>query len=315
MLGTSLVYDRGGGKAWRLSTVTTETSTYTTQKLVGAHVSAEPDVSYAPGYAAAIGARAFALFTAPSDTFRSILLPKEVCEAFKSECRRLGFGPEAILPHAGFMMNPGSPDKRKLAMSRKLLTDEFRRCEQLGLTMINFHPGATLKQIDDEGCLRNIADSINIALDKTAGVKAVIENTAGQGTNLGFDFQHLAYIIEYVEDKSRVGVCIDTCHAYAAGYDFATPEGYDKTWRAFDEVIGREYLSAMHLNDSKRELGSRVDRHEPIGQGAIGSDFFARLMADPRTDGIPLILETPDEERWPEEVRQLYGYSVVPQKL
>lgn len=279
-------------------------------KYIGAHVSAEPDVSFAPGYAHAIGATAFALFTAPSDTFRSISIEPQVCELFKARCAEYGFSAASILPHAGFMMNPGSPDKRKLAMSRKLLTDEFRRCEALGLTMINFHPGATLKQTDDESCLRTIAESINVALDKTAGVKAVIENTAGQGSNLGWDFEHLAFIISLVEDKSRVGVCIDTCHAFAAGYDLSTPEGYERTWAEFDRVIGREYLSGMHLNDSKREAGSRIDRHESIGEGEIGADFFARLLADPRTDNIPLILETPDEARWPEEVKRLYGYSV-----
>lgn len=278
--------------------------------LIGAHVSAEPDVSFAPGYAYAIGARAFALFTAPSDSWRSVTLPDEVCEAFKRECERYGFSPEAILPHAGFMMNPGSPDKRKLAMSRKLLTDEFRRCEQLGLTMLNFHPGATLGKIDENECMKLIAETINIALSKTKTVKAVIENTAGQGSNLGWSFEQLAYMIERVDDKSRVGVCIDTCHAFAAGYDFSTAEGYAKTWAEFDSIVGREYLSGMHLNDSKRELGSRIDRHERIGEGAVGRAFFARLIADPRTYGIPLILETPDETLWPQEVKTLYGYAV-----
>ena len=281
----------------------------TKNKLVGAHVSAEPDVSYSPGYAHSLGARAFALFTAPSDSFRPVPISEEVCRLFKEECARYGFKSDAILPHAGFMMNPGSPDKRKLAMSRKLLLEEFRRCEALGLTLLNFHPGATLKQTDEESCMRTIAESINFALDKTSGVKAVIENTAGQGTNLGWDFAHLAFIISLVEDKSRVGVCIDTCHAHAAGYDFSTAAGYERTWAEFDNVIGREYLSAMHLNDSKREAGSRIDRHESIGEGTIGRNFFARLMADPRTDNIPLILETPDESKWKSEVQLLYGYS------
>lgn len=280
-------------------------------KFIGPHVSAEPDVSFSPGYAHALGGTAFALFTAPSNTFKSIVIPEDVCQSFKRACAEFGFKPEAILPHAGFMMNPGSPDKRKLAISRKLLVDELKRCEQLGLTMLNFHPGATLNQIDDESCLRTISESINIALDKTAGVKAVIENTAGQGSNLGWDFEHLAFIIGGVEDKSRVGVCIDTCHAFAAGYDLSTPEGYESTWADFDRIIGRDFLCAMHLNDSKREVGSRIDRHESIGQGKIGAEFFARLMADKRTDGIPLILETPDEDLWPQEVRQLYGYSVT----
>lgn len=283
----------------------------TKNKFIGAHVSAEPDVSYAPGYAHAIGARAFAIFTAPSDAWRPVAPSPEVCDAFKEQCRIYGYEPKAILPHSGFMMNPGSPDARKLAMSRKLLTDELHRCELLGLTMLNFHPGATLNKTDIDTCLRTIADSINIALEKTSGVKAVIENTAGQGSNVGWDFGQLAFIIDHVDDKSRVGVCIDTCHAHAAGYDFSTAEGYERTWREFDSTIGAEYLCGMHLNDNKREFGSRIDRHESIGRGSIGPEFFARLIADPRTDGIPLILETPDEALWPEEIKQLYGVDIL----
>lgn len=285
--------------------------TPSSDKLIGAHVSAEPDVSYSPGYAHAIGAKAFAFFTAPSNAWNPAPPPQEVCESFKQNCELYGFTPDSILPHAGFMMNPGSADKRKLAMSRKLLTEEFRRCELLGLTLLNFHPGATLGQVDDETCLRTIAESINIALDKTAGVKAVIENTAGQGSNLGWDFAHLAFIIDLVEDKSRVGVCIDTCHALAAGYDFATAEGYNKAWQDFDTIIGRDYLCAMHLNDSKREKGSRIDRHAEIGNGHLGIEFFKRLMSDPRTNNIPLILETPNESLWPSEVETLYGYATT----
>ena len=285
--------------------------TSNSKKFIGPHVSAEPDVSFAPGYAHALGATAFALFTAPQDAWKPITPTPEVCEAFKQQCQQFGYEPKAILPHSGFMMNPGSPEPRKLAMSRKLLTEELRRCELLGLTMLNFHPGATLGKIDEETCMKNIAESINIALSKTNGVKAVIENTAGQGSNLGWNFGQLAFIIDRVEDKSRVGVCIDTCHAFAAGYDFSTSEGYEKAWEDFDRIIGAEYLCGMHLNDSKRELGSRIDRHESIGQGEIGEQFFARLLADPRTDNIPLILETPDESRWVEEVKRLYGYSVA----
>ena len=280
-----------------------------TEKLVGAHVSAEPDISFAPGYANALGAKAFAFFTAPADSWKPVTPTPELCESFKSECSKYGFDSHSILPHAGFMMNPGSPDKRKLAMSRKLLTEEFRRCELLGLTMLNFHPGATLGQTDIETCLKTIAESVNIALDKTHGVKAVIENMAGQGSNVGWDFEQISFIIDHIEDKSRVGVCIDTCHAFAAGYDFSTPEGYNQAWADFDRIIGSSYLAAMHLNDSKREIGSRIDRHESIGLGHIGKDFFQLLMSDSRTDNIPLILETPDEEKWSDEVRMLYGYS------
>lgn len=282
------------------------------RKFIGPHVSDLPDVSYAPGYASAVGATAFALFTGRSERWRVPDPTPEVAEAFRANCAACGFESGAILPHAGFMMNLGSPDARKLAMSRTLFVDELRRCSLLGLTMLNFHPGSTLGKIDDDRCLALIAESVNRALDKVAGVKAVIENTAGQGTSLGWRFEHLAAIIGAVDDKSRVGVCIDTCHAFAAGYDMASDEGYERAWADFDRIVGRHYLCAMHLNDAARAAGSRVDRHAPIGDGALGARFFARLLADPRTDGIPLILETPDEARWPDEVRTLYGYAVSP---
>ncbi|MDE6396122.1 MAG: deoxyribonuclease IV [Muribaculaceae bacterium] len=277
-------------------------------KLIGAHVSDEPDVSFAPGYAAALGAGAFALFTGRSASWRVPDPTPEVAQAFKDNCEKFGFAPGAILPHAGFLMNLGSPEGRKLGMSRTLFVDELRRCQLLGLTMLNFHPGATLGKIDDDRCLTLIAESINRGLDKIDGVKAVIENTAGQGSNLGWSFEHIAAIIDKVEDKSRVGVCIDSCHAHAAGYDLSTAEGYERMWSEFDRVIGAQYLSAMHLNDAVKEAGSRIDRHASIGKGTIGEKFFRRLIADQRTDNIPLILETPDESLWPVEVRELYGY-------
>lgn len=281
-------------------------------KYIGAHVSASPDVSVAPAEAAALGATAFSLFTAPENRWRAPAPTEDVCARFREECARLGFSAAQILPHAGFLINLGSPDKRKLALSRLAFTDELNRCAMLGLTMINFHPGASLKAMDDEACLSQIAESINICLDKTSGVKAVIENTAGQGSNLGWDFGQIAYIIDRVEDKTRVGVCVDTCHAYAAGYDFSTPEAYQRSWEIFDSTIGREYLCGMHLNDAARGVGSRIDRHASIGAGNIGHEFFRRLMADPRTDGIPLILETPDPGLWSQEIRTLYGYSARP---
>ena len=195
----------------------------------------------------------------------------------------------------------------KLFMSRMAFLDEMQRCEQLGLSMLNFHPGSHLNEMTEEECLRRIASSINKTLEKTSGVKAVIENTAGQGSNLGFSFEQLAFIISLIEDKSRVGVCIDSCHAFAAGYDLATPQGYSDVWRHFDETIGLEYLSAMHINDSKKGLGSHVDRHESMGQGALGMEFFRLLMADPRMNDIPLILETPNPDVWAEEIKTLYS--------
>ncbi len=278
-------------------------------KLIGAHVSAEKGVSLAPVNAAAIGANAFALFTRNPSRWRSPAIKQAEAEAFKDNCLQLGFAPGAILPHDSYLINLGAPEAEKLEKSREAFLDEIRRCEQLGLTMLNFHPGSHLKAMESDACLDLIADSINEALSLTTGVKAVIENTAGQGTNLGFTFSQLARIIDRVADKSRVGVCIDTCHAFAAGYDLATTEGYEATWREFDSTIGLGYLSAMHINDSKRGLGSHIDRHESLGNGAIGIDFFRRLMADPRFDGIPLILETPDESLWPEEIAMLRRFA------
>lgn len=274
-------------------------------KFIGAHVPVSDGVASAPIYAASIGATAFALFTRNPSRWKSEPLTDEDVAAFKANCLSGGYTPDRILPHDSYLINLGVKDPKKLFMSRMAFLDEMQRCEQLGLTMLNFHPGSHLNEMTEDECLQRIASSINKTLERTSGVKAVIENTAGQGSNLGFSFAQIARIIDLVEDKSRVGVCIDSCHAYAAGYDLATPEGYEATWREFDQVIGLKYLSAMHINDSKKGLGSRVDRHAPIGDGELGMRFFEMLMADSRMDSIPMILETTDETRWPEEIALL----------
>ncbi len=276
-------------------------------KYVGAHVSSQGGVSNAPGRASELGAKAFALFTGSSNRWSSKPVSEKEAERFKQQCEQLGYTPQQILPHDNFLINLGSPDSEKLVKSRQSFLEEVQRCMALGLTMLNFHPGSHLGQIDTDECLRLIAESINITLDKTSGVTAVIENTAGQGSNLGFDFAQIARIIELVEDKSRVGVCIDTCHAYSAGYDLKTEGGYERTWQEFDQIIGLKYLRGMHLNDDKRELASRIDRHEQIGRGTLGQEAFTRLMNDERLDGIPLILETPDPSLWAGEISWLYS--------
>lgn len=280
------------------------------KKFIGAYVSSEPTLATVPERAASLGAHAIGITTAPTNVWRYPDPDADTCRLFRDGCERYGFAPEHILPHAGFLINLGSPDKRKLALSRLSLIDEMRRCRLLGLTMVNFHPGASLKKIDDDACLDLIAQSINYVLERTEGVTAVIENTAGQGSNLGWNFGQIARIIDGVEDKSRVGVCLDTCHAHAAGYDFSDAEAYRRSWEEFDSAIGLQYLRGMHLNDAARPLGSRIDRHAPIGAGTIGPEFFHRLLRDPRTDNIPLLLETPDESLWPQEIETLYGYSV-----
>lgn len=276
-------------------------------KYIGAHVSAEGGVQNTPLRAKEIGAKAFALFTRNASRWRSAAIKPKDAEAFRLSCMELGYLPNRILPHDSFLINLGSPDSEKLEMSRTAFLDEFRRCELLGLSMLNFHPGSHLNRMDEDKCLDLIAESINYTLDVTEGVTAVIENTAGQGSNLGFRFDQIARIIEGVEDKDRVGVCVDTCHTYSAGYDLATPEGYEATWEEFDRVIGAGYLKAIHLNDDKRELGSRIDRHACIGQGTLGKEFFTRLVNDPRFDDMPIILETPEPLLWPDEIAWLYS--------
>lgn len=275
-------------------------------KYVGAHVAIAGGVENAPVNAHQIGAKAFALFTKNQRQWVAAPYSAEQVELFHQRCQEYGYSPGHILPHDSYLINLGNPDQEALKKSRAAFLDELQRCEQLGLKLLNFHPGSSLKKISDEECLAKIADSVNWALDKTSSVCAVLENTAGQGSNLGFTFEQLAYIIERIEDKSRVGVCLDTCHTYAAGYDLKSANGFQETFDHFDEVIGFEYLKGMHLNDSKKELGSHVDRHEDIGRGEIGKETFRWIMHDPRFDNIPLILETPDEENWAAEIKMLY---------
>ena len=276
-------------------------------KHLGPHVSATGGVENAPLNAEKVGATAFALFTKNQRQWVSPPLTSASIDKFKANCARVGITPEYILPHDSYLINLGQPEAEALEKSRASFLDEMRRCEQLGLTMLNFHPGSHLKMISLDDCLKRIAESINITLDKTEGVMAVIENTAGQGTNVGFSFEHIAAIIDKVEDKSRVGVCLDTCHTYSAGYDIKTEEGYKKTFSEFDTIIGAHYLKAIHLNDTKKEFASRVDRHDSIGKGLLGMDFFKRFMKDPRFDNMPIILETPDESLWPEEIALLHS--------
>lgn len=276
-------------------------------KYVGAHVSVQGGVANAPLRAQEIGAKSFALFTGSSNRWVSKAISDAEAALFVERCAEYGYSPDVILPHDNFLINLGSPDAEKLAMSRKSFLDEMQRVEKLGLSMLNFHPGSHLKAMGEDDCLDRIAESVNITLGQTSGVTAVIENTAGQGSNLGHRFEQIARIIDGVDDKSRVGVCIDTCHAYSAGYDLATDSGYDEMWRLFDDIIGRDYLRGIHLNDDKRELGSRIDRHASIGTGTLGEDFFRRFMNDPRFDGIPVILETPDDSIWAREIEWLYS--------
>jgi apurinic endonuclease (APN1) len=276
-------------------------------KYVGAHVSASGGVENAPLNANSIGAKAFALFTKNQRQWFSNPLSKASINAFRENCEKYDYKPFQILPHDSYLINLGHPEKEPLEKSRASFLDEMQRCEQLGLDRLNFHPGSHLKTISEEECLRRIAESINIVLDKTKGVTAVIENTAGQGTNMGHKFEQIKFMIDNVDDKLRVGVCIDTCHAYTSGYNIKSPEGYTETFNMFDKIIGFKYLRGMHINDSKKELATRVDRHDNIGKGFLGEDVFRILMNDGRLDNMPLILETPDESLWEAEIKNLYA--------
>ncbi|MEG1543522.1 MAG: deoxyribonuclease IV [Tannerellaceae bacterium] len=276
-------------------------------KYIGAHVSASGGVENAPLNAHAIGAKAFALFTRNQRQWNSAPLSAASISLFKERCQAYGYEPKHILPHDSYLINLGHPEADGLEKSRLSFLDEMQRCEQLGLDRLNFHPGSHLKAISVDECLARIAESINWTLDRTAGVTAVIENTAGQGTNLGYTFEQLAYIIDRVEDKTRVGICIDTAHTLASGYDIRTEAGFTDTFRRFDEIIGFSYLKGMHINDSKKDLASKVDRHDSIGKGVMGLVTFRMLMEDPRFDDMPLILETPDESIWAEEIAYLYA--------
>jgi len=276
-------------------------------KRVGAHVSAGGGVENAPLNAKAIGAKAFALFTKNQRQWKAKPLTNDNIEKFRQNCEDAGYLPEHVLPHDSYLINLGHPEKEGLEKSRDAFLDEMQRCEQLGLKLLNFHPGSHLKKIEEDACLKRIAESINIALDKTKGVSAIIENTAGQGTNMGFMFEHLATIIDNVEDKDRVGVCLDTCHTFTAGYDFRTKKTFKATMDEFENIVGFKYLSAMHLNDSKPDLGARVDRHQSIGKGKLGVDPFRFIMNDKRFDEMPMVLETIDDTIWAEEIKLLYS--------
>ena len=291
-------------------------------KFVGAHVSASGGVDNAPLNAMAIGAKAFAVFTKNQRQWVAKPLETKTIDAFQKNLEASGILPKHVLPHDSYLINLGHPEVEKLEKSREAFIDELERCRILGLEKLNFHPGSHLVKIPKKDpeyidklmqaelhCLDVIAESMNRAIDATkdSNVKLVIENTAGQGSNLGYKFEHLAHIIDKIEDKSRVGVCLDTCHTFAAGYDLRTREAYDETMGAFDRIVGSKYLMGMHLNDSKPPLGSKVDRHQSLGLGEIGWDAFKFIMNDSRMDDIPLVLETIDESIWAEEIKALYA--------
>lgn len=278
-------------------------------KYIGAHVSTQGGVENAPLNAKAINATAFALFTKNQRQWVAPDLKAESIAKFKENCAACGYTPDMILPHDSYLINLGQPDPAKRKQSLNAFIDEMKRCSQLGLDRLNFHPGSHLKLISEDECITLIAESVREAIDTVPGVTAVFENTAGQGSNLGYNFDQLALMLERTERPESVGVCIDTCHAFAAGYDLSTFEGCEKVFEEFDRKIGFKYLKGMHLNDAKGTLGSRLDRHHSLGEGNLGWTTFQWLMQDSRFDGIPMILETIDENLWLQEVQKLKDYA------
>lgn len=274
-------------------------------KRIGAHVSASGGVFNAPLNAAKIGADAFAMFVKNQRRWDAPPLSAEETIAFKDALKQSGIRAEHVLVHDSYLINLGHPREAEREKSLNAFIDEIRRCEALGLRLLNFHPGSHLNEISAQQCMDNIAGSLNFAIANTSGVKLVLENTAGQGSNLGYDFAQLAYVIGKISNKDRIGVCIDTCHAFAAGYDLRSPQAYERTMSEFDRAIGYKFLSGMHLNDTKNELGVRKDRHESLGRGFLGLAAFENIMNDPNIDEIPLILETIDESIWAEEIALL----------
>ena len=278
-------------------------------KYIGAHVSASGGVFNAPLNAAGIGAKAFALFTRNQKRWVSTPLKEGEIKLFKENLEKSEILPDMVLPHDSYLINLGNPDPEKREKSFNAFFDEISRVDQLGLKYLNFHPGSHLKEVSEDECIEIIAASLNDVFRKTDGSRtiAVIENTAGQGTNIGYKFEHLKAIIDLVENRERVGVCLDTCHTYSAGYDIKTESGFRKTIDEFDRIVGFSYLCGIHMNDSKKDLASRVDRHNSLGQGTLGLDPFSFIMNDSRFDNIPLILETPDPDLWEAEIKTLYS--------
>ena len=275
-------------------------------KYVGAHVSIAGGVENAPLNAEQIGAKAFAMFTKNQRQWQAKPLEETNIRAFRENLQRIGIKRQHVLPHDGYLINLGNPDPEKRRNSVNAFIDEAKRVEQLGLLLLNFHPGSHLREISEEQCMDLIAAGLRQAISQTREVVFVLESTAGQGSNIGYTFEQLAAIIERVGVRERVGVCLDTCHLYAAGYDIR--DNFQQVFADFDRVLGFALLKGMHLNDSKSTLGQKLDRHDSLGDGHLGWEVFQQIMLDARFDHIPLILETIDSDRWPEEISRLYRF-------
>lgn len=260
--------------------------------ILGAHVSVAGGVQNAPERARDISANSIQIFTANQNQWFPKQPSKENCIQFKVEMGNKGI--DVCVSHASYLLNLGSPEPKKLNMSRRAFSDELDRCDACGIPYVIFHPGAHIKTGESE-CLSRISESLNYVMDKRPDSKVTIllENTAGQGSVVGYSFENLIRIIKEVENKNRLGVCFDTQHAFAAGYDIRTEKGWNDTFDHFDKTVGLEWIKVFHINDSKRELGTHVDRHEKIGKGFLTMETFWCLVNDERFSNLPMILETP----------------------
>lgn len=272
---------------------------------IGAHVSSAGGLEKAVFRAFQIKATTFSFFTKNQLQWVSLPLTKKNIDDFKTSCIKYNFLFEKILPHSSYLINLGHPVDALLEKSRIAFIDEINRCNLLGLRFLNFHPGSHLNKISEISCLSRISESINIALEKTENIIVVIENTAGQGTNVGYKFEHLHEIIKKVNDKSRIGICIDTCHLFASGYDLRTKVDCENTFNKLFNLIELKYLKGFHLNDSKKKINSRVDRHESLGLGKIGISVFKWIIKNKNFCSIPMVLETTNSKIWEKEINWL----------
>jgi len=279
--------------------------------MIGPHTSIAGGLQNALISAHELGANALGMFTKNQRQWKAKPLDPEEIALFVKTCESLDFSSSQILVHDSYLINLANPDSVKRRQSLDAFIDELKRVEQLGLKLLNFHPGSHLNQVDAREGLRLVAESLDIALSETGNAIAVIENTAGQGSNLGSNFEELAYLYEQCRTQERVGFCIDTCHAHAAGYNLGSIEEFEKAIARFDTLIGLDKLRGMHLNDAKSTYGSRVDRHAPLGAGNLGLEPFKAMMGDSRFENIPLILETTDPELWSKEIEMLRSFSIA----
>jgi len=271
-------------------------------KYIGAHMSISGGLDQVVIQSQKLNATAFAFFLSNPLRWKLAKLHDSEIESFMFLCKKFNYTSDQILPHSGYLINLGHPVDLCLEKSRLTFINEIINCKKLGLSCLNFHPGSHLRRISEQSCLDRIACSINLALKSTTGVKLVIENTAGQGSNLGYCFEHLSDIICKVKDKTRIGVCLDTCHLHASGYDLETELGCKKTFEDFDNIVGLHYLSGIHMNDSKTVRNSRVDRHHNLGKGCIGKLAFRWIIQNINFKLFPIILETQDKNLWKKEI-------------